>query len=51
VTHELGHLAGIAAHTSDPTDIMYLSTINFTREDHFSDTAAGLVQIHNKGLQ
>ena len=51
VTHEMGHLAGITAHTSDPTDIMYLSTINYTRDDHFSSQAAGLVQIHNKGLQ
>ena len=51
VTHEMGHLAGITAHTSDPTDIMYLSTINYTRADHFSSQAAGLVQIHNKGLQ
>ena len=51
VTHEGGHLVGIAAHTSDSTDVMYLSTINFTRDGHFSDTAAGLVQIHNKGLQ
>jgi len=51
VTHEMGHLAGIAVHTGDPTDVMYQSTINFTRDGHFSDTAAGLVQIHNKGLQ
>jgi uncharacterized repeat protein (TIGR01451 family) len=51
VTHEMGHLAAIAAHTTDPTDIMYQSTINFIRDGHFSDTAAGLVQIHNKGLQ
>ena len=51
VTHELGHLTGVNTHTSDATDIMYMSTINFTREDHFSDLAAGLVQIHNKGLQ
>ena len=51
VTHELGHATGVNTHTSDATDIMYMSTINFTREDHFSDLAAGLVQIHNKGLQ
>ncbi len=51
LTHELGHAAGVATHTSDATDVMYLSTINFTRENHFSSTAAGLVQIHNKGLQ
>jgi len=51
VTHELGHLTGIASHTSDSTDIMYLSTINFTRDGHFSSSAGSLVQIHNKGLQ
>jgi hypothetical protein len=50
-THELGHAVGISTHTSDRTDVMYLSTINFTREDSFSSLAAGLVQIHNKGLQ
>jgi hypothetical protein len=51
VTHEIGHLTGNGPHTSDPTDIMYLSTINFIRDGHFSGTAAGFVQIHNKGLQ
>jgi hypothetical protein len=51
VTHETGHLTGINGHTADSTDIMYLSTINFIRDGHFSSTAAGLVQIHNKGLQ
>jgi len=51
VTHELGHGTGVNTHTVDSTDIMYLSTINYTRDGHFSATAAGLVQIHNKGLQ
>jgi hypothetical protein len=51
VTHELGHGVGVSTHTGDSTDIMYLSTINYTRADHFSSLAAGLVQIHNKGLQ
>jgi len=51
VTHELGHGTGINTHTVDSTDIMYLSTINYTRDGHFSGTAAGLVQVHNKGLQ
>jgi len=51
VTHELGHGTGINTHTADSTDIMYLSTINYTRDGHLSATAAGLVQIHNKGLQ
>jgi len=51
ITHEVGHAVGISTHTSDSTDIMYMSTINFTRDGHFSDTAAALVQIHNKGIQ
>jgi predicted Zn-dependent protease len=51
VTHELGHGTGVSTHTSDATDIMYMSTINFTRDGHFSDAAAELIQIHNKGAQ
>jgi hypothetical protein len=50
-THELGHGAGINIHTTDPTDLMYQYSTNWTRSDHFSDTAANLIQIHNKGLQ
>jgi hypothetical protein len=50
-THELGHGTGVNTHTSDATDIMYLSTINYSRDGHFSPAAAGLIQIHNKGLQ
>ena len=51
ITHELGHGTGVNTHTGDSTDIMYLSTINFTRDGHFSSAAAGLIQIHNKGQQ
>jgi uncharacterized repeat protein (TIGR01451 family) len=51
LTHELGHATGVATHTTDSTDLMYVSTINFTRDGHFSSAAAGLVQIHNKGAQ
>ncbi len=51
ITHELGHNVGINTHTTDPTDIMYQTTTNWIREGHFSPTAAGLIQIHNGGLQ
>ena len=51
ITHELGHAAGVNTHTTDATDVMYQSTINWIREGHFSPTAAGLLQIHNKGIQ
>jgi len=50
-THELGHASGINVHTTDSTDLMYQYSINWTRDGHFSPTATGLVQIHNKGLQ
>jgi protocatechuate 3,4-dioxygenase beta subunit len=50
-THELGHATGVNTHTTDSTDLMYQYTINWTRANHFSSTAAGLVQIHNKGKQ
>jgi hypothetical protein len=51
ITHELGHAAGVNTHTTDATDVMYQSTINWIREGHFSPTAVGLLQIHNKGIQ
>jgi hypothetical protein len=50
-THELGHAAGVNVHTTDSTDLMYQYSINWVRDGHFSPTAAGLIQIHNKGLQ
>jgi hypothetical protein len=51
VTHELGHAAGINIHTTDSNDLMYQYTINWTRDNYFSPSAAALLQIHNKGLQ
>ena len=51
ITHELGHNVGVNTHTTDATDIMYQYTSNWIRDGHFSPTAAGLLQIHNKGLQ
>jgi hypothetical protein len=50
-THELGHAAGINTHTTDPSDLMYQFTTNWTRDSRFSPAAAKLLQIHNKGLQ
>jgi hypothetical protein len=50
-THEVGHAVGINLHTTDPNDLMYQYSINWTRDGFFSDTAAALIQIHNKGLQ
>jgi len=50
-THELGHATGINIHTTDPTDLMYQYSTDWIRDGHFSPTAAGLVQVHNKGLQ
>ena len=51
VTHELGHATGVNLHTSIATDIMYNTTINWTRAGSFSTQSEALVQIHNKGLQ
>jgi protocatechuate 3,4-dioxygenase beta subunit len=51
ITHELGHASGINTHTADSTDLMYQYSINWTRDGHFSPTAASLIQVHNKGLQ
>lgn len=51
VTHELGHAVGVNTHTTDSTDLMYQYSINWIRDGHFSPSAAGLLQIHNKGLQ
>jgi hypothetical protein len=50
-THELGHAAGINTHTTDPADLMYQYSINWTRDGRFSPAAAQLLQIHNKGLK
>ena len=50
-THELAHGVGVSTHTSDSSDVMYQYTINWTRDSHFSQAAADLIQIHNKGLQ
>ncbi len=50
-THELGHAVGVNTHTSDPSDIMYMYSNNWTRDGHFSTTATGLLQIHNAGQQ
>jgi hypothetical protein len=50
-THEVGHAVGINLHTTDPNDLMYQYSINWTRDAFFSPAAAGLIQIHNKGLQ
>jgi Big-like domain-containing protein/beta-propeller repeat-containing protein len=57
ITHELGHNIGINTHTTDSTDIMYQATNNWIRDGsqqfgatgQFSATAAGLIQIHNRG--
>jgi len=51
ISHELGHAAGINIHTTDPNDLMYQFTTNWTRDNRFSPAAAQLLQIHNKGLQ
>jgi hypothetical protein len=50
-THELGHASGVNMHTTDSTDLMYQYSINWTRDGHFSSTAAALIQVHNKGKQ
>ena len=51
ITHELGHATGINIHTSDPADLMYMFSINWRRDGHFSPQAGSLIQIHNKGQQ
>jgi hypothetical protein len=50
-THELGHAVGINVHTSDAADLMYMYSINWIRDGHFSPQGVGLIQIHNKGQQ
>jgi hypothetical protein len=51
ITHEVGHGVGVTTHTGDASDLMYQSSNNWRRDGHFSDTAAGQLQIHNGGLQ
>jgi hypothetical protein len=51
ITHEMGHMSGSNIHTSDSTDLMYMYSINWTRDNHFSPQVGALIQIHNKGQQ
>jgi hypothetical protein len=48
ITHELGHNTGVNLHTTDSTCLMYQQSNNFTRDGHFSPTAAALIRIHNQ---
>jgi hypothetical protein len=51
VTHELGHNVGITMHTSDSTCAMNNESNNLIRDNHFSQSAAELVRIHNTPYQ
>jgi len=47
ITHEIGHNVGIDLHTADSTCVMYNSSINWLRDNHFSTAAKDLIRIHN----
>jgi len=47
ITHELGHAVGMS-HTQDDTCVMYDLSINWSRDDHFSDLATSKMRIINK---
>jgi hypothetical protein len=47
ITHEIGHNVGINIENDDPSCIMLNSTINWLRDNHFSDPAKQLIRIHN----
>ena len=48
ITHELGHTVGIGLHTNDSLCAMNNESNNLIRDNHFSQTAAELVRIHNQ---
>jgi hypothetical protein len=49
-THEISHAVGVNTHTTVVTDIVYQYSVDWARNE-FSQAAADLIQIHNKGLQ
>jgi hypothetical protein len=49
ILHEMGHAVGMdEQHTSDPLDLMYEESINWSRAGHFSPYSQSQILIHNK---
>ena len=49
VLHEMGHAVGMdEQHTSDPLDLMYEESINWSRAGHFSPYSQSQILVHNK---
>jgi Thrombospondin type 3 repeat len=47
ITHECGHAVGMS-HTSVPQDVMYEYSIDWGRDNIFSDSAKAVMRIHNQ---
>jgi hypothetical protein len=47
ITHEMGHTVGIGIETTEENCVMYLNSIDWSRDMTFRETAQALVDIHN----
>jgi hypothetical protein len=47
ITHEMGHTVGIGIETTESDCVMYLNSIDWSRDGTFRETAQGLIDIHN----
>jgi hypothetical protein len=47
ITHEMGHTVGIGIETTESNCVMYLNSIDWSRDMTFRETAQGLIDIHN----
>jgi len=46
--HEIGHAIGMTHQNIDDTCIMFHATIDYVRDNHFSDYSKTQIEIHNK---
>ena len=46
ITHEMGHAVG-TGHCNVDTCLMYHTSINWSRDGHFSNNCRGMILIHN----